>query len=152
LIYATGELAAPVHLSGFARITIRLASNKPAANLSVYLVQLPWTPGGGGTTNLITRGWADPQNAAQLKNGGDYHAMERGQKLVPGKFVDLTFDLQPDDQIIPAGKRIALMILSSDREFTLWPKPGTELTVDLDATSIRLPVVGGGDAFKRAVK
>ena len=44
------------------------------------------------------------------------------------------------------------MILSSDREFTLWPKPGTELTVDLDATTIRLPVVGGVDAFKRAAK
>ena len=87
-----------------------------------------------------------------MKNGGDYHAMERGQKLAPGKFVDLTFDLQPDDQIIPAGKRIALMILSSDREFTLWPTPGTELTVDLDATSLRLPVVGGVDAFRRSVK
>jgi X-Pro dipeptidyl-peptidase len=152
LIYATSELAEPVHLSGFARVTIRLASNKPAANLSVYLVQLPWTQGAGGTTNLITRGWADPQNAAQLKNGGDYHSTARGEKLSPGKFVDLTFDLQPDDQIIPAGKRIALMILSSDREFTLWPKPGTELTVDLDATSIRLPVVGGIEAWKRAVK
>jgi X-Pro dipeptidyl-peptidase len=44
------------------------------------------------------------------------------------------------------------MILSSDRGFTLWPKPGTELTIDLDATTIRLPVVGGADAFKRAVK
>ena len=152
LIYATTELAEPVHLSGHARITIRLAASKPAANLSVYLVQLPWTQGAGGTTNLITRGWADPQNAAQLKNGGDYHSMERGQNLAPGKFVDLTFDLQPDDQIIPAGKRIALMILSSDREFTLWPKPGTELTIDLDGTSIRLPVVGGTDAFKRAMK
>ena len=103
LIYATGELAEPVHVSGHARITIRLAASKPAVNLSVYLVQLPWTQGAGGTTNLITRGWADPQNAAQLRNGGDFHAMERGQKLAPGKFVDLTFDLQPDDQIIPAG-------------------------------------------------
>jgi len=152
LIYATGELAEPVHMSGYSRITIRLASNKPAANLSAYLVQLPWTQGGGGTTNLITRGWADPQNAAQLKNGGDYHSTEHGQKLAPGRFVDLTFDLQPDDQIVPAGKRIALMILSSDREFTLWPKPGTELTVDLDATSIRLPVVGGVEAFRKAVR
>jgi X-Pro dipeptidyl-peptidase len=55
----------------------------------------------------------------------------------------LTFDLQPDDQIIPAGKRIGLMIFSSDRDFTLWPSPGTELTIDLDRTSLRLPVVGG---------
>jgi len=154
LIYATSELAAPVHLSGYSRVTIRLASSKPAANLSVYLVQLPWTPGQQvtTTTNLITRGWADPQNYAQLKDGGDYHSLEHGQKLTPGKFVDLTFDLEPDDQIIPAGKRIALMILSSDKEFTLAPKPGTELTIDLDATSIRLPVVGGVEAFRRAVR
>jgi X-Pro dipeptidyl-peptidase len=151
LLYATPELTAPVHISGIPRITLRLASNKPAANLSVYLVILPWTQGPINTSNLITRGWADPQNAASLREGGDYHSMDRGRPLQPGRFVDLTFDLQPDDQIIPAGKRIGLMILSSDRDFTLWPKPGTELTIDLDATSLRLPVVGGPDAFRRAV-
>ena len=74
-------------LSGTARVTIRLASSKPAANLSVYLVQLPWTEGADGTANLITRGWADPQNAASLKSGGDYHAMKRGVPLPPGKFL-----------------------------------------------------------------
>jgi X-Pro dipeptidyl-peptidase len=42
------------------------------------------------------------------------------------------------------------MIFSSDRDFTLWPEPGTELTIDLDATSIEMPVVGGADAFRRA--
>ena len=56
------------------------------------------------------------------------------------------------DQIIPAVKRIALMIMSSDRDFTLWPKPGTELTVDLPGTSIRVPVVGGLGAWNAAVK
>ena len=35
------------------------------------------------------------------------------------------------------------MIFSSDRDFTLWPAPGTELTVDLDGTKLRLPIVGG---------
>ena len=43
------------------------------------------------------------------------------------------------------------MIFSSDHDFTLWPKPGTELTVDLDATSITMPVVGGEEAFKQAI-
>jgi X-Pro dipeptidyl-peptidase len=66
--------------------------------------------------------------------------------------VTLTFDLQPDDQIVPAGKRIALMILSSDRDFTLWPKAGTRLTVDLARTSLRLPVVGGEAALADATK
>jgi len=133
-------------------VSIRLAATKPAANLSVYLVQLPWTGTTINTTNLITRGWADPQNAASLKRGGDYHSLEHGKPLEPGRFVDLVFDLEPDDQIIPAGRRIGLMILSSDRDFTLWPKPGTELSVDLDATSIRIPIVGGAAAYRRATQ
>lgn len=148
LIYATPTLTAPVHISGTARVKLRLASSTPAANLSVYLVQLPWTRGPIGTSNLITRGWADPQNARDLREGGDYHSKASGKPLQPGKFVDVTFDLEPDDQIIPAGKRIALMILSSDRDFTLWPKPGTQLTLDLSGTEILLPVVGGKKAVR----
>jgi len=151
LIYATAELTAPLLLSGTARVTLRVASSTPAANLSVYLVQLPWADGPMGTANLITRGWADPQNAKSLSKGGDYHSMDKGVPLKPGQFVNLTFDLQPDDQIIPAGKRIALMILSSDRDFTVWPKPGTKLTIDLDATKITLPIVGGLAAFEKAI-
>ena len=151
LLYATPELLTPLHISGTARVTLRLASSKPAANLSVWLVVLPWMDGPNGPTNIITRGWADPQNHDSLWRGGDYHSMKRGDPLTPGKFYQLTFDLQPDDQVIPAGKRIGLMIFSSDRDFTLWPKPGTRLTLDLDGTSLRLPVVGGRNWFKEAV-
>ncbi len=145
LLYATPELREPLHLSGTASITIRVASSKPAANLSVWLVALPWTPGRNAAAteaaNVITRGWADPQNASSI---------ERGTPLTPGEFRRLSFTLQPDDQIIPAGKRIALMVMSSDKEFTLWPQAGTELTIDLDATSITIPVVGGVEALRRA--
>ncbi len=140
LLYATPALAQDVHLSGVATVTVRVAANTPAANLSVWLVSLPWTEGGAITDNIITRGWADPQNPDSNRES---------RPLVPGEFRNLTFDLQPDDQIIPAGQQIGLMIFSSDREFTLWPEPGTELSVDLDGTSIALPVVGGADAFGR---
>jgi X-Pro dipeptidyl-peptidase len=142
LIYATPELTEAVHLSGRASVTIRLAASKPAANLSVWLVMLPFSEGGGGAASVITRGWADPQN---------HRSLTRGEPLEPGRFYELSFDLQPDDQVVPAGRRIALMIMSSDRDFTLWPSPGTELTVDLDATSVTLPVVGGADALRRAL-
>ena len=150
LLYATSELKEPLHISGTARVTIRLASSKPAANLSVWLVVLPWTDGPIGPANLITRGWADPQNHRSLQNGGNYDSPTRGEPLAPGRFYDVTFDLQPDDQIIPAGKRIGLMVFSSDRDFTLWPAAGTQLTIDLDHTSLRLPVVGGAAAVERA--
>ncbi len=143
LLYTTPALAAPLHVSGYPRVTIRLASSRPAANLSVWLVMLPWD---GETRrigeNLVTRGWADPQNRRSLIES---------DPLVPGEFVDVSFDLQPDDQIVPAGRRLGLMISSSDHEFTLWPKPGTELTIDLASTLLELPVVGGVAAFERAV-
>ena len=150
LLYATAALTNPVHVSGTARVSIRLASSKPAANLSVWLVQLPWTDGPISPANLITRGWADPQNHDALTKGGNFDSRRHGEPLTPGTFYNLTFDLEPDDQIIPAGKRIGLMIFSSDRDFTLWPQAGTELTIDLDSTSLRLPVVGGSAALDRA--
>jgi X-Pro dipeptidyl-peptidase len=144
LIYVTPKLSEAVHLSGTPRITIKLASSKPAANLSVWLVSLPWNDARNAkiTDNIITRGWADPQNHRSLTDS---------EPLVPGQFYEMSFDLQPDDQIIPKGQQIGLMIFSSDRDFTLRPTPGTELTVDLDATSVELPVVGGAEAFAKAV-
>jgi X-Pro dipeptidyl-peptidase len=65
--------------------------------------------------------------------------------------ITLSFDLQPDDQIVSAGKRIGLMVFSSDQDFTLHPPPGTELTLELNGTTVTLPVVGGRAAWRRAV-
>jgi X-Pro dipeptidyl-peptidase len=141
LLYATPVLTEAVHLSGTARVTVRMSSSKPAANLSVWLVAIPFTEDDNGETSMITRGWADPQNHASLTDG---------EPLVPGQYYEVTFNLQPDDQVVPAGKRLAVMVMSSDRDFTLWPKPGTELTVDLAGTSITVPVVGGAAALRRA--
>jgi X-Pro dipeptidyl-peptidase len=151
LIYATPELLEPIHLSGYSTVTLRVSSNKPAANLSVWLVELPWTGAPNGTNGLITRGWADPQNWKSLTESGNYDSKAQGKPLEPGRFVTLTFNLQPDDQIVAKGKRIGLMIMSSDRDFTLWPKAGTELTVDVSQSSIVLPVVGGESALRKAI-
>ncbi|MEM0925537.1 MAG: Xaa-Pro dipeptidyl-peptidase, partial [Planctomycetota bacterium] len=42
LIYVSPELKEDLHLSGTPSVTLRLASSKPAVNLSVWLVSLPW--------------------------------------------------------------------------------------------------------------
>ncbi len=141
LMYLSPVLKQPVHISGTISITIRVSSSKPAANLTVWLVELPWNSARDAkiTDNIITRGWADLQNNTSLTESSP---------LKPGRFYDMTFELEPDDQIIPAGKQIGLMIFSSDREFTLQPEPGTKLTVDLNGTSVRIPVVGGANAIK----
>ncbi|PIB30224.1 Xaa-Pro dipeptidyl-peptidase [Gaetbulibacter sp. 5U11] len=144
LLYATPTLKQDLHLSGESTISISLSSSKPAANLSVWLVSLPYTDNAKVLTdNIITRGWADPQN---------YKSLTESEPLKPGKFYDLSFKLQPDDQIIKAGQQIGLIIFSSDKDFTIHPKPGTELTVDLDKTTVTLPVVGGLEALKAATE
>ena len=142
LLFALPKLTAPLHVSGTPRLKIRVAADKPACNLSVWLVALPITGGRKLNDDLITRGWADPQNHKSLR---------AGEPLVPGTFYDLEFDLQPDDQVVAAGEQVALMIMASDNEFTLAPKPGTKLSVDLDATRLLLPVVGGEAALQKAL-
>ncbi len=145
LLYVSPTLKEDIHISGLASITVKIASSKPAANLSIWLVSLPWSTDRRTviTDNIITRGWADLQN---------YKSLRKSSPLKPGKFYEMTFDLQPDDQIIKKGQQIGLMIFSSDNNFTLLPKPGTELTVDLNGTSITLPVVGGKAMFDKAIK
>ena len=144
LMYLTPELQTDLHVSGRTSITVKMAASKEAANLSVWIVSLPWStnqrrPQGG----VITRGWADMQNRNSLRES---------EPLVPGELYEMTFDLQPDDQVIPAGQQIGVMIFSTDRDFTLWPEPGTSLSVDLDGTTLSLPVVGGPDAMRKAIK
>jgi X-Pro dipeptidyl-peptidase len=145
LIYVTPKLEHPVHISGTPQMKIRLACDKPAANLSIWVVSLPWSASKNAkiTDNIITRGWADPQN---------YRSLRESEPLQPGRFYELSFDLQPDDQVIPKGQQIGLMIFSSDKDFTLHPDPGTRLTVDLDGTRLTLPIVGGQTKFKTALQ
>lgn len=137
LLYLTEPLSAPLHISGWSKVKMAVASNKKAANLSVYLVALPWT-----NESIITRGWADPRNHASLRESED---------LAPNVFYDLSFTLQPDDQIIPTGSRLGVMIFSSDKDFTLLPQKGTALQVDLDKVRITIPVVGGREAAEKAI-
>ncbi|WMW80880.1 Xaa-Pro dipeptidyl-peptidase [Undibacterium cyanobacteriorum] len=155
LLYATPELKEALHMSGTPVIKLRVAANKAAANLSVWLVTLPFDPknvGSAGQMGVVSRAWADPQNAESLTRGGNYDSKKPGRPLKSGQFVDLRFDLQPGDRIIPAGKRLALMVFSSDRDFTLWPKAGTELQLDLSQSQLQFPVVGGAEAWKSALE
>ena len=78
----TQELKKAVHISGTPRIEIKLACDREAANLSVWLVSLPWNTRRDAkiTDNIITRGWADPQN---------HQSLTESEPLEPGKFYKL---------------------------------------------------------------
>ncbi|MDT0621805.1 Xaa-Pro dipeptidyl-peptidase [Croceitalea vernalis] len=143
LLYVSPKLKQELHISGVPKITVNISSNKPAANLSVWLVSLPWNEDSKAkiTDNIITRGWADLQN---------YKSLTESEPLKPGEFYQMTFELMPDDQIIPLGQQIGLLVFSSDKEFTLHPEPGTELTLDLDKTHLELPIIGGKEKLQMA--
>jgi X-Pro dipeptidyl-peptidase len=135
LLFWSKNLEKPMHLSGTGRIHLQVSSNKAAANLSVYLIAVPkdFNPKKLKLKNiLVNRAWADPQN---------HRSLENGEALQPGTFYDLTFNFQPDDQIIPAGHQLGLLIFSSDSEFTIQPQKGTQVTVNLGETWVEVMVV-----------
>jgi predicted acyl esterase len=138
LIYQTTALAQPVRISGTPTVSLKIAFNKSKANLTAALVSYP--PIGNGT--ILTRGWIDPAN-----RNTDW----ADTPVKPGSFYRIDFDMQPKDTVVPAGNRLALMVLSSDRDFTIRPPAGTQLTLDLAHSSLSLPVVGGSAAFDSAV-
>ena len=139
LLYVTNPLRSPVRISGTPTVTLRAAFSTPKANLTALLVSLPET--GNGT--ILTRGWIDPENRSS-----DWTT----EPVTPGEFYRLGFDLQAKDVVVAAGRRLGLMVLSSDREHTVRPPYGrrhapTQVTLDLAGSNFTLPVVGGAGAL-----
>jgi X-Pro dipeptidyl-peptidase len=137
LIYQTNVLREPVRISGTPRVSLHASFSKPKANLTAILVSLPET--GNGT--ILTRGWIDPENRTS-----DWTT----EAVTPGVFYRLRFDLQPKDVVVPAGRRLGLMVISSDREFTVRPAPGTQVTLDVPGSNVSIPLVGGAGALAAA--
>lgn len=136
LMFVTPPLKNDFRLSGIPSMKLAVSSNKPAANVSLYLVAI--NPDSSKKApyvlKLINRTWADPQN---------HESLTESKPMESNKFYTLNVNFMPDDEVIPKGARIALIIFSSDKEFTLHPKPGTQLTVDLNQCALTLPMVGG---------
>jgi X-Pro dipeptidyl-peptidase len=139
LIYQSGVLNNDVRISGTPTVSLNVAFSKAKANLSAALVSYPATGTTGGV--ILTRGWKDPENRTS-----DFVS----DAIVPGTPYQLTFDMQAKDAIVPAGRRLALMVFSSDRQYTIRPAAGTQLTLDLGKSSFTIPVVGGQNALAAA--
>ena len=109
--------------------------NRTAANLTAVLVDY----GPDGSASMVTRGWMDPQNR---------NSLSRSDPVEPGERYPLRWDLQPDDHVFKAGHRIGLVVVSTDHDYTIRPKPGTELTLAPARSEVRLPLVGGAAALR----
>jgi hypothetical protein len=139
LVYQSNVLNNDIRISGTPSVTLKMAFSKTRANLSAALISYPATGNTGGV--ILTRGWLDPENRTS-----DYVS----DAVTPGTFYDLHFDMQAKDAIVPAGRRLALMVFSTDRNYDIRPAAGTQLTLDLAGSSITIPVVGGRSALAAA--
>ncbi len=137
LSYSTEAANAPVRLSGTPSVRLRLEFDRPAANVTAVLVDR--AP--DGSSHVITRGWADPQNR---------HGLSRTKALRPGVPYWLSFDLQPQDYLVAEGHRLEFVLLSSDHDFTLRPAPGTGVGLDVSRSTVTVPVVGGDESLRQA--
>jgi X-Pro dipeptidyl-peptidase len=134
LVYKSPLLTAPVHISGVPSVSLRMSFGQPSATVSAMLVQY----NANGTSTILTRGWADPQNR---------YSISQTYAIEPGTLYTIEFTLQPHDYVFPAGSRIGLVVMSSDRLFTLRPPAGRQLTLDPVHSAVSLPIVGGAAAF-----
>ncbi|WP_433337751.1 Xaa-Pro dipeptidyl-peptidase [Spirillospora sp. CA-294931] len=133
LVYRTGALPAAVRLSGSPQVRITGAvENRGDANLTALLVDYD-RPGGTSAPVIVSRGWLDPQNR---------NSPASGEKVVQGQEYDLRFDMQPKDHVFAAGRRIGLVVISTDYDYTLRPQAGTRLRLHPAQTSVTLPSVG----------
>jgi X-Pro dipeptidyl-peptidase len=129
LAYFTEPLAEQARVSGEVRADLALTFDRPAANVTALLVdQAP-----DGSVSVVTRGWTDPQNR---------EALDRTTPIEPGQNYAITVSMQPDDYVFAPGHRLGVVVLSSDHDFTLRPKPGAGMRLDLARTSISIPTVG----------
>lgn len=123
LLFLSDEMQGKKLLTGTSRVNLKLAiMNRKAANITVAVVEYDRY----GRGKIITRGWADPQN---------YKSIKRGKKLIPGEEIELSFTLEPKEALISSGSKIGVLVASTDYEYTLRPKGGTEIKVSLGENS-----------------
>lgn len=116
---------------------LSLSFDKPAANVTAVL--LDRAP--DGTAKVITRGWTDPQNRRDPA---------RTDPITPGENYKVEVELVAKDYLLAAGHKIEFLVASSDHDYTLRPKPGAGVSVELNRSSLVLPVAGGKPALRAA--
>nr|WP_173140710.1 Xaa-Pro dipeptidyl-peptidase [Kibdelosporangium persicum] len=138
LSYSTGVTKKPVRLSGRGKADLRASFSRPAANVTALLVDR--AP--DGTGKIVTRGWTDPQNRL---------SPWLTVPVTPGREYSVEVEFEPKDYVFAAGHRIEFVLLSSDYDYTLRPKPGAGISLDVDDTALDLPIVGGKRALRDAL-
>ncbi|GAA4682998.1 Xaa-Pro dipeptidyl-peptidase [Phytohabitans rumicis] len=166
LAFLTAPLDRPLHLSGTPRLDVRASLDGRSPYLTALLVDYgtadratglapgegqdcvgPSIPGDPGCFNrvrytvestpwkIVSRGWLDVRNRKSIW---------RTDPITPGKAYSFSWGMQPQDHVFAAGHRIGIVLISTDRDYTLRYRAGTQVTVDLRASRVTLPLASAG--------
>ena len=114
-----------LRMTGAAVVDLTMTLNRTSGHLAPTLVDV--AP--GGSTTAISRGFLN----LQYREG-----LERARAVEPGKAFRARVRLAPQDQTIPAGHRIGLVLASSNVVWALPDSPGAGVTV-LDGSALKVP-------------
>lgn len=158
LRFTTDEFIHPVTIVGRPEVKLRVSSSLNKGQISVALVELgdrkrltavpkflmrdgqelgfrfgtdtlqEFVPDKLSHAKLITKAHMNLQN---------YADMQKPAAIEPGKFYDLSFELQPTYYKVPVGSKLCLIIYSTDQGMTKRPLEETTYTIDLAKTEIK---------------
>jgi X-Pro dipeptidyl-peptidase len=164
LLYVSGPLPKDVRISGTPTISVRASVNGPSPYLSALLIDYgtderitafgptsqSWCFGdtfgsdSGCRTRyayttaqtsyeVVSRGWLDVRNR---------HSDSVTEPIQAGKTYTFNWPLQPRQYQLKAGHRLGVVLLVTDREYTLRYPAGTRVSMALGESAVRIPVVG----------
>jgi X-Pro dipeptidyl-peptidase len=141
LVYRTEPLAEDVRVSGTVFPDLTLSFDEPAANVTAALVAYDED----GSAEIVNRGWMNPQNRKSPSETFALHPPDRPYHV--------EFDLQATDRVFEAGTRLGIMLLSTDPGKGMLQPPETrvEISLDLNRSSVQIPIVGGEAALDAAL-
>ena len=171
VVFLSDELNRAVQVSGTPNVKIRASFDRPDSHLNAYLVdygtytRTNWTTGGGildlntvtcfgQGTEVDTGCYRDVQRRTRTQN---YEVVSRGtvnvpyilgvDQVVPGQSYDIEWDIMATDYLFRPGHRIGIVIAGVDSStIANHGTNGVQITVDLEGSSIELPINGGAVA------
>jgi X-Pro dipeptidyl-peptidase len=179
LAVLSNPLSGTLHLSGTPTVTLRVKVDKPDTELTAKLVDYGTATRDqdladdlAGVKTLTTKScWGESTatdsscyfDTAEDTATTDYGVLARGWQdaahdktltrqtpLTPGQWYTITWNLQPQDQLIAKGHTLGVVLSLSDEENTTPNTTGATVTVDLSRSHLQLPVAGSSAGLSLA--
>jgi X-Pro dipeptidyl-peptidase len=135
LVFLTDALADPVRESGTATLTLRVKVDRQTAGFQARVVDY-----NSNTAFIVSRTIADL---------GHFKGWDSKKELVPGKWYELTWEINTDDRIFAKGHNLGLVITAEKANPLIGYEPVTA-TVDTENSWLTMPLSGSIASFGAA--